>query len=182
MQDKQELAEAMSTQLKAMPQARRRRAPSSQARPTGATVRCLLSRVAPARPVSAPLGAAASALERRTADATRRAEVGDRMMPHNLGRGARTALICARDARRRAVPLDLYLVAHVERGKVQAAAPCARRACVITASRTLPAASPRQKCYALRRLRQPDASEHPLQCDKHRMTGRVHRRQGQARG
>ena len=60
----------MSTQLKAMPQAHRRRAPSSQARPTGATVGCLLSRVAPARPVSAPLGAAASALERRTADAT----------------------------------------------------------------------------------------------------------------
>ena len=74
------------------------------------------------------------------------------------------------------------MLIHIQHDEVQAAASSVCRERAITASRTLPAASPRQKCYALRRLRQPDASEHPLQCDKHRMTGRVHRRQGQARG
>eukprot|EP01043_Picozoa_sp_COSAG02_P012150 COSAG02_NODE_463_length_21833_cov_11.529539_18_plen_154_part_00 len=32
---------------------------------------------------------------------------------------------CVRDARRRAVPLDLYLVVHAKRDEVQAVAPCA---------------------------------------------------------
>ena len=56
---------------------------------------------------------------------TRRAKKWARDARTTQAAGARATFICVRDARRRAVPLDLYLVVHVERDEVQAAAPCA---------------------------------------------------------